>query len=104
VGHPRCIRKSDSFYSPFDKSQQPAGDKSDDIVTSVDVCEIPNIVSGIIHFWGLIDGGFLTNNGTSATGIDFDNCGQTVRQEAITSGSCFNLAFRKQSHFASGVM
>lgn len=37
-------------------------------------------VGGIFNFWGLIDGGFLTANGTAAAGIDyrFDSCSQTV--------------------------
>ena len=69
------------LYSPFDKSQQPAGDKWDGTAGGVDVCGNPNVVGGNFNFWGLIDGGFLTTNGTAASGIDhiFDNCSQTVR-------------------------
>ncbi|KAI0263099.1 glycoside hydrolase [Gloeopeniophorella convolvens] len=67
------------FDAPFDKSQQPAGDKWDSTAGGVDQCGNPNVVGGIFDFWGLIDGGFLTDNGTAASGIDysFDNCSQT---------------------------
>ena len=69
------------MYPPFDKSQQPAGDKWDSTAGGTDECGNPNVVGGIFDFWGLIDGGFLTSNGTAANGIDytFDNCSQTVR-------------------------
>ena len=68
-------------YPPFDKSQQPAGDKWDSTATGVDACGNPNVVGGIFNFWGLIDAGFLAEDGTVASGIDyrFDNCSQTVR-------------------------
>lgn len=68
-------------YPPFDKSQQPAGDKWDSTATGVDVCGNPNVVGGIFDFWGLIHAGFLNKNGTVASGIDyrFDNCSLTVR-------------------------
>ncbi|KAI0305234.1 chitinase [Multifurca ochricompacta] len=67
------------LYAPFDKSQQPAGDKWDDTAGGVDVCGNPNVVGGIFDFWGLIDGGFLKQDGTAASGIKytFDNCSQT---------------------------
>jgi len=68
-------------YPPFDKSQQPAGNKWDSTATGVDVCGNPNVVGGIFNFWGLIDGGFLTDTGTVADGIAYklDNCSVTVR-------------------------
>ncbi|KAH9057749.1 chitinase [Lactarius vividus] len=67
------------LYAPFDKSQQPAGDKWDDTAGGVDECGNPKVTGGVFNFWGLIDGGFLTTNGTAASGIDyiFDNCSQT---------------------------
>ncbi|KAF8271823.1 chitinase [Lactarius quietus] len=67
------------LYAPFDKSEQPAGDKWDGTAGGTDECGNPNVVGGIFDFWGLIDGGFLTSNGTAANGIDytFDNCSQT---------------------------
>jgi chitinase len=68
-------------YPPFDKSQQPAGDKWDSTASGVDVCGNPNVVGGTFDFWGLIDGGFLTADGVAASGIDYrlDNCSVTVR-------------------------
>ena len=87
-GHSFHVEKSSALdgsgniqlYPPFDKSQQPAGDKWDGTAGGVDQCGNPNVVGGVYDFWGLIDGGFLTNNGTAANGIDytFDNCSQTV--------------------------
>ncbi|KAI9452735.1 glycoside hydrolase family 18 protein [Russula earlei] len=64
---------------PFDKSQQPAGDKWDSTAGGVDACGNPNVVGGLFDFWGLVTGGFLANDGTAATGIDytFDNCSMT---------------------------
>ncbi len=67
-------------YVPFDNSQQPAGDKWDGTASGIDSCGNPNVVGGVFNFWGLIDGGFLTADGTVAEGIDyvFDQCSQTV--------------------------
>ncbi|KAK7439400.1 hypothetical protein VKT23_017621 [Stygiomarasmius scandens] len=63
---------------PFDKSQQPHGD-SQDGEAGVDQCGNPVPIGGIFNFWGLIDGGFLKDDGTAANGIDytFDQCSQT---------------------------
>ncbi|SRR6266702_5822994 len=68
------------LYAPFDKSQQPAGDKWDGTAVGVDVCGNPNVVGGVFDFWGLIDAGFLKYDGTVANGIEctFDICSQTV--------------------------
>jgi chitinase len=89
-GHSFHVTPSDAIdssgnvklYPPFDKSQQPAGDKWDATAGGVDECGNPNAVGGVFTFWGLIDGGFLTTDGTPASGIDhtFDNCSQTVRR------------------------
>ncbi|KAI0253573.1 glycoside hydrolase family 18 protein [Lactifluus subvellereus] len=67
------------LYAPFDKSQQPAGDKWDSTAGGADECGNPNVVGGLFNFRGLVDGGFLTKTGTAATGIKytFDNCSQT---------------------------
>jgi len=66
-------------YPPFDKTKQPSGDKWDSTTTGVDVCGVPNVVGGIFNFWGLIDAGFLDEDGTAASGIDYrwDNCSMT---------------------------
>ncbi|KAF4563788.1 hypothetical protein EYR36_003030 [Pleurotus pulmonarius] len=66
--------------SAFDKGQQPKGDSWDTADgTTVDQCGNPEATSGVFNFWGLVEGGFLNNNGTAASGIDyrFDNCSQT---------------------------
>ncbi|KAJ8473778.1 hypothetical protein ONZ51_g7655 [Trametes cubensis] len=69
-------------YPAFDASKQPLGDKWDAVAPAgVDQCGAPTAggPSGIFDFFGLIDGGFLTANGTVADGIDyrFDECSQT---------------------------
>jgi chitinase len=72
-----------NLYSPFDKAQQPAGDKWDSTATGAGagVCGETGVVSGVFNFWGLVEGGFLTEDGVAASGIDykFDNCSKTVR-------------------------
>ena len=81
------------LYPPFEKSQQPTGDKWDSSATGVDVCGNPNVVGGIFHFWGLINAGFLTKDGTVANGIDytFDNCSQTVRALQFSLIKCLTF-------------
>ncbi|KAH9034450.1 glycoside hydrolase [Lactarius hengduanensis] len=86
-GHSFHVNKSSALdasgniqlYAPFDKSQQPAGDKWDSTAGGVDVCGNPNVVGGIFDFWGLIEAGFLRCDGTVANGIEyvFDNCSKT---------------------------
>lgn len=69
-----------NLYPAFDKSNQPAGDSWDSTTGATDICGNPSVVGGIFNFWGLIQGGFLSDNGTVAEGIDYmyDNCSQTV--------------------------
>lgn len=83
-------------YPPFDNSKQPAGDKWDD-PAGTDECGNFSPVGGLFDFWGLIDAGFLTSNGTAATGIDyrFDDCSKTVSSKH----SSFSLSFN--SHLIS---
>ena len=69
-------------YAAFDKAAQPLGDSWDEVAPAgVDQCGNPTAggPSGIFDFWGLIEGGFLTANGTAADGIAyrFDECSQT---------------------------
>lgn len=66
-------------YPAFDASKQPTGDKWDD-GAGTDECGNVSGPGGNFDFWGLIDAGFLTSNGTAASGIDyrFDTCSQTV--------------------------
>jgi len=67
-------------YVPFDKSQQPAGDKWDAKAGGVDQCGNQILAGGVFQFWGLIDHGFLTKSGKPTNGTDytFDQCSHTV--------------------------
>lgn len=81
------------LYPPFDASRRPVGDKWDDPATGVDVCGNPNVAGGVFDFWGLIEAGFLTKDGTVASGIDhtFDNCSQTVRTRHCSLIGCLTF-------------
>lgn len=80
VASSAALRSAGSLaaYPPFVSALQPHGD-SEDGDAGVDQCGNPVGVGGIFNFWGLIDAGFLTSNGTAASGIDyrFDQCSQT---------------------------
>ncbi|EIW51657.1 glycoside hydrolase [Trametes versicolor FP-101664 SS1] len=78
-------------YPAFDAAQQPLGDSWDAVAApGPDQCGVQSAggPSGIFDFWGLIEGGFLTANGTVADGIDyrFDACSQTPYVYNPTSG------------------
>lgn len=86
-GHSYSVSPSAAFesgtktlasYPAFDASKQPLGDAWDD-TGSVDVCGVSHGPGGTFRFWGLIDGGFLTGEGTPADGIyyRYDECSQT---------------------------
>jgi chitinase len=87
-GHSFSVNQADALdasgniqlYAPFNKGQQPPGDKWDSTAGGTDECGNPNVVGGLFDFWGLIDAGFLTSDGTAASGIDctWDSCSQTV--------------------------
>jgi chitinase len=68
-------------YPPFDTNAYPVGDAWDD-APGVDVCGVEEPQGGNFDFWGLIQGGFLNENGTvnAAGGIEyrFDECSKTV--------------------------
>ncbi|OCH93947.1 glycoside hydrolase [Obba rivulosa] len=100
-GHSFQVSQSDALassgsntlvpYPSFDASEQPLGDSWDSVAPAgVDQCGNPTSggPSGIFDFWGLVQGGFLTNNGTAASGIDFryDNCSQTPYVYNPTTG------------------
>ena len=88
-GHSYRVSQSDALdasgniqlYAKFDKSDQPQGDKWDTTAGSVDVCGNPTAIGGIFQFWGLVEFGFLKDDGTAADGIKyyFDDCSKTVR-------------------------
>ncbi|KAH9943558.1 glycoside hydrolase superfamily [Amylocystis lapponica] len=90
-GHSFLVTGSDALvsggnslaaYPAFDKSSQPQGDSWDaDAPAGTDQCGAYSAGgwSGIWDFFGLIQGGFLTQNGTVANGIGYryDDCSQT---------------------------
>jgi chitinase len=88
-GHSFRVKQGDALdasgniklFAPFNKTNQPAGDKWDGTAGSVDVCGNPSFVGGVLDFWGLIDAGFIAANGTasSADHYTFDECSKTVR-------------------------
>ena len=75
--------KAIAAYPAFDSHVQPQGDSWDEIAPAgVDQCGNPTDggPSGVYNFWGLIEDGLLTSNGTAASGMGFrrDTCSQTV--------------------------
>ena len=89
-GHSYSVGPSDAFvqgttilasYPAFNKANQPLGDAWDD-TGSVNACGVYQGPGGTFEFWGLVVGGFLTPEGTNATGIYYrlDSCSQTVRK------------------------
>ncbi|KAG1889953.1 glycoside hydrolase family 18 protein [Suillus subluteus] len=86
-GHSFSVNSSNAFvsgtktlapYPAFNSSNQPVGDAWDN-TGSVDSCGVYRGSGGTFNFWGLIDGGFLNSEGTTAEGIyyRFDSCSQT---------------------------
>lgn len=70
-------------YPPFDSSKQPLGDSWDAVEPAgTDECGNPSAggPSGIFNFRGLIDQGFLDQEGGPVLGMGyrFDECSQTV--------------------------
>src|SRR6267154_3452751 len=88
-GHSFRVQQSDALdasgniklFAPFNKLDQPAGDKWDGTAGGVDICGNPNVVGGVFDFWGLIDAGFLGVDGTPSHEVSstFDECSKTVR-------------------------
>ncbi|KAH6915081.1 endochitinase [Coprinopsis sp. MPI-PUGE-AT-0042] len=88
-GHSFRVRRKDAYvngstsvlasYPPFDADDRPAGDSWDDGAGGVDVCGVDTLQGGNFNFWGLVEKGFLKNDGKVAPGIDyrFDSCSQT---------------------------
>lgn len=70
--------KTLAAYPAFNALKQPPGDVWDD-ASSVDVCGVSHGPGGTFRFWGLMDNGFLTKEGTPADGIyyRYDECSQT---------------------------
>ena len=88
-GHSFRVNQSDALdasgniklFAPFNKTDQPAGDKWDSTASGKDSCGNPNVVGGVFDFWGLIDAGFLRADGNPSCEVyhTFDECSQTVR-------------------------
>jgi chitinase len=88
-GHSFRVNQSDALdasgniqlFAPFNQTDQPAGEMWNSTASGNDSCGNPNVVSDVFEFWGLIEAGFLTANGTPSAEIyyTFDECSQTVR-------------------------
>lgn len=103
-GHSFSVSPSDGLtsdnaivpYAPFNASAHPAGDAWDPVPAAgeVDVCGNAVTQGGNWNFWGLVEGGFLNENGTvnAAGGIAyrFDECSQTVSRNDLIERICTN--------------
>ncbi|KAF9227060.1 glycoside hydrolase family 18 protein [Gyrodon lividus] len=87
-GHSSRVSPSNAFvdssktelapYPAFNTSSQPLGDAWDS-TGGLDICGVYQGPGGSWYFWGLVDGGFLTPQGSPAPGIyyRYDTCSQT---------------------------
>ncbi|EKM79886.1 hypothetical protein AGABI1DRAFT_72570 [Agaricus bisporus var. burnettii JB137-S8] len=86
-GHSFRVRKADAFvngtdtlasHPKFDTADPPVGDSWDDAAGN-DECGVAQGPGGNIDFWGLIEQGYLTQNGDFAQGVPhrFDTCSQS---------------------------
>ncbi|KAL0572495.1 hypothetical protein V5O48_009460 [Marasmius crinis-equi] len=90
-GHSYSVKKTDAFkngsttelaeYPAFNHDVHPAGDRWDDPAGFVDPCGVSNPAAGefsvscrLINFWGLIENGFLNEDGTPEYPHRFDQC------------------------------
>ncbi|KAI0053357.1 glycoside hydrolase family 18 protein [Auriscalpium vulgare] len=88
-GHSYSVQSADALpkglsgelepFPSFAKAKQPLGDSWDSSEVYTDVCGNPQGQEGVFDFWGLIQGGFLNENGTAQAGIArvYDECSQT---------------------------
>ncbi|EIM82845.1 glycoside hydrolase family 18 protein [Stereum hirsutum FP-91666 SS1] len=76
-----------ALFPAFDKNNQPLGDSWDSPGVTTDACGNESGPSGVFEFRGLIEEGYLTENGTVVDGVDyvFDDCSQTPRIYNSTS-------------------
>jgi len=71
-----------NFFPSFDKDQHPAGDKWDDGPDAgPDVCGNPQLPGGSFAYRGLIEAGYLDEEGSATKNVSYayDECSQTVR-------------------------
>ena len=84
------VSNSLSFYPPYNAAAtaEHPGDKWDSN-GGVDVCGVMQGPGGIYTYWGLVDEGFLQDDGSVADGIEFrfDDCSQTVSRFQSLSDS-----------------
>ncbi|KAG0700916.1 hypothetical protein DFH29DRAFT_1000716 [Suillus ampliporus] len=92
-GHSFSVPPSDAFASG---TKTLADDDCD-----IDVCGVYKGPGGTFNFWGLIDGGFLTENATPAEGIyyRYDECSQTPY--VYNEISQFMISFDNTRSFAT---
>ncbi|KAK7049968.1 hypothetical protein VNI00_005399 [Paramarasmius palmivorus] len=86
-GHGFTVKKDDAFekgsttklakYPPFDNANRPNGDKWDD-KAGADICGNNNPPGGIFTFWGMVDNGYLNEDGTPKVPYRFDDCSKTA--------------------------
>ena len=92
-GHSFSVAPSDAFvsdtttlaaYPAFHASNQPLGDSWDN-TGGVDICGVYDGSGGTFNFWGLVDNGFLTEDGVPVGDIHYryDECSQTVIRFSI---------------------
>lgn len=88
-GHGYEVEPADAFtaggktlaaYPKYNENTNVTGDAWDLGPLVPDPCGNPGQRSGVFDFWGLVDGGFLDEQGSPNSGIAyrFDNCSQTV--------------------------
>jgi hypothetical protein len=104
-GHSFSVAPSDAFvsdtttlaaYPAFNASNQPLGDAWDN-TGGVDICGVYEGSGGTFNFWGLVDNGFLTEDGVPVGDIHYryDECSQTVIRFSILSQT------RRRAHFSA---
>ncbi|KAF7981909.1 hypothetical protein HWV62_31509 [Athelia sp. TMB] len=69
-------------YPKYNENANVTGDAWDLGPLTADPCGNPGTRSGVFDFWGLVDGGYLLEDGSPNTAADisyrFDNCSQTA--------------------------
>ena len=110
-GHSFLVNKSVALteqgevtsYPKFEP-KQPRGDSTDG--PSVDVCGVKTLDSGNVNFWGMVEVGFLDEEGSPLPGIyyRYDECSHTVRtlhRCSLPAEELMRSAIRLQRHLAS---
>ena len=87
------VNNSLASYPSFNTNNPVLGDSWD--AAGPDACGINQPPSGDFNLWGLIDAGYLTENGTVASGMtgSYDECSQTVRVSPLGGLLCLTVTF-----------